>query len=340
MLMWVAAVGLAVSGCVLCVWYGAWATATALGTLAVVQLLSWWRRSRQRMFPPAQQHPLVPRDSFDLVSLNCCLWPYGMRPTTAPLQQHRRCGPTLIPRLIRSADVVTCQEVFGWPFLRCFWRHALSKHLSDDYIWSPRFRYIPWHATTPGEVTFVRKGIRVVSSHCKVFEHKSQSLVEMFIKLMTCEHNELEFLRTDGTTVRVHVINVHLIADEVEMVNPWSLPNFRAHELDQLYEMIVGFGDQPWVVVGDCNVDPIRHAALHESMLRRFTELAHPRKLYSYVPDQPSLNTFPPFAANINPGDVNDQIFSTLPLVSPRLCDEETELSDHFPIRATVLLDQ
>ena len=120
--------------------------------------------------PKQQQSSKQSQEQFvSILTLNCCLWPPGLRNTKIWPLKDTRCPK--IAELFSEYDLCVCQELFTWPWLTkliqhgCKWRDLISRHSSSKnpplistHDWVKP--YLPGgglYALSPGMWTVARK---------------------------------------------------------------------------------------------------------------------------------------------------------------------------------------
>lgn len=303
----------------------------------------------------------------EIISLNACLWPPGFRNTKAWPLKDPRC--TDIARLLAQADVAVCQEVFSWPLLStylpaclfpagCKWRSlitsAMDGLLAKSYDWSDVDvdACRPYHTFSAGAWTLWRSDhdqhttnkptLEQINYEYIPFKHKGFVMFE-YVRPVGYQLSSFKVTGSRNTQV-LHVINLHLLPSEGAFMDTLPAMESRSLELLQVATSVSRLPPQDaWLIMGDFNMDPKRKidtkaldnfvAALRKAVQRPGSNDA---QLHVFQPHETTLNGQVPYvSAWFNDLGV-DHMYSNRQLLNARVLD--TNLSDHYPIKASLVL--
>lgn len=253
--------------------------------------------------------------TFSIVTLNCCLWPIGIRATINSALKDERC--TIIPKILEKADIGLCQEVFTWKLLDNKWIAIMQKYLKKyDWIYDTSSSLI-----NSGLWTITR--FTILSQQFITFNH---------ICIYSLSH-PVGFLHTcmSISNIQVHIINVHMLSDEAICVGDVSLcfEGLYRKEMEQLVAYIETI-DGNWIIGGDFNVNG------DDLLIQWFvTQLKKRGKLSYFHPDVNTCNDTS-YANHTSKYLKVDHFYTNMEMKDCHVLHEN--VSDHYPVMATFVL--
>ena len=272
--------------------------------------------------------------SISIVSLNCCLFPYGIRATWNSALKEQRCSSNMIPRIINMADIAICQEVFSYSFMRNYWITKMHLHLYKLFSWiSPDYTELqhtkPYHIISSGLWTLVNRQFAIVSQTFITFIHSGRLLFSYihpigFLHTIVSRNNKI-----------IHIINVHMLTDEGTcFLDSESFDVFYNEELQQLILFISQLEKNSlWIIGGDFNVEPSYLTNKFDNVLNT---IIYPNILYKFHPTVNTCNENISFNNHSSKYMKVDQFYSNMEINYARVMEEEDHISDHLPIIAIV----
>lgn len=251
--------------------------------------------------------------SFTIVTLNCCLWPIGIRGTFRSAQKDERCK--IIPSVLKKADIAICQEVFSWKWFENRWIAIMKSYLNYNWIGSNINSGL---CTTTGLWTTTR------------FDILSQSFIPFTHPCLFSITNPLGFLHTTMiiSNTQVHVINVHMLTDEAVCLFE-CFEKLYKQQIDELLLYIKSLKGY-WIVGGDFNVDGTD--LLIQWFLMQLKKLG---KISYYHPEVNTGNSTS-YANHTSKHMKVDQFYTNMEIKDCNVLDDN--VSDHYPVMATIVL--
>lgn len=285
-----------------------------------------------------QKKQSILQNCFTVVTLNCCLWPVGIRATTQSALKDQRCGRSMIPRALQTADIGLCQEVFAWHWSDNKWISMMRPFL-DEYHWiaqeeTERQILRPWNILTSGLWNLVHRRFKIVSQRFNTFRHK-----ELLLYGLTHPVGILHTVIETPSKLQIHLLNVHMLSDEGVngCFDRATFSCFYQQEMQQVISYVSSYApENHWVIGGDFNVDGT------DEMMQQFLEslkgISWPRPVFHFHPTSNTCNNKVPFANHGSQHLKVDQFYSNMEIQSCEVLEGEDNLSDHLPVLATIVL--
>lgn len=243
---------------------------------------------------------------FTILSLNCCLWPVGIRGTFSSAQKNERCN--IIPHVLQTADVAICQEVLSWSPNK--WITRMKPYLHYDWIDSD-----------------INSGLWTITH----FTILSQVFIPCKYLCLYSMTHPLGFLHTTISinTHTIHVINVHMLTDEATCLFE-CFEKLYKQQLEHLLSYIESLHGN-WIIGGDFNVDG------DDLLIQWFiVHLTKVGKLSYYHPTVSTCNENVSYANHRSKHMKVDHFYTNMEMKDCRVLYEN--VSDHYPIIATIIL--
>lgn len=243
---------------------------------------------------------------FTILSLNCCLWPVGIRGTFSSAQKNERCN--IIPHVLQTADVAICQEVLSWSQNK--WITRMKPYLHYDWIDSD-----------------INSGLWTITH----FTILSQVFIPCKYLCLYSMTHPLGFLHTtiSMNTHTIHVINVHMLTDEATCLFE-CFEKLYKQQLEHLLSYIESLHGN-WIIGGDFNVDG------DDLLIQWFiVHLTKVGKLSYYHPTVSTCNENVSYANHRSKHMKVDHFYTNMEMKDCRVLYEN--VSDHYPIIATIIL--
>ena len=243
---------------------------------------------------------------FTILSLNCCLWPVGIRGTFSSAQKNERCN--IIPHVLQTADVAICQEVLSWSQNK--WITRMKPYLHYDWIDSD-----------------INSGLWTITH----FTILSQVFIPCKYLCLYSMTHPLGFLHTTISinTHTIHVINVHMLTDEAVCLFE-CFEKLYKQQLEHLLSYIESLHGN-WIIGGDFNVDG------DDLLIQWFiVHLTKVGKLSYYHPTVSTCNENVSYANHRSKHMKVDHFYTNMEMKDCRVLYEN--VSDHYPIIATIIL--
>ena len=243
---------------------------------------------------------------FTILSLNCCLWPVGIRGTFSSAQKNERCN--IIPHVLQTADVAICQEVLSWSQNK--WITRMKPYLHYDWIDSD-----------------INSGLWTITH----FTILSQVFIPCKYLCLYSMTHPLGFLHTTISinTHTIHVINVHMLTDEAVCLFE-CFEKLYKQQLEHLLSYIESLHGN-WIIGGDFNVDG------DDLLIQWFiVHLTKVGKLSYYHPTVSTCNENVSYANHRSKYMKVDHFYTNMEMKDCRVLYEN--VSDHYPIIATIIL--
>lgn len=250
--------------------------------------------------------------SFTIISLNCCLWPVGLRATLQSALKEERCK--IIPNVLNMADIGICQEVYNWKGSENKWISLMKPTLHYNWIDSDVEEWI------------IPTGIWTITR----FSIISQSFIHFNATCLFAMTHRVGFLHTTMliSNKKVHIINIHMISDEMVCLFE-CFEKIYKQQLEQLLSYIKSL-DGEWVVGGDFNLNG------SDLLIQWFLmQLIKIRDISYYHPTVNTCNNHISFANHTSKHMKVDHFYTTMKLKDCKVLSEN--VSDHYPIMATVV---
>lgn len=279
--------------------------------------------------------------SIRIFSLNCCLFPFGIRTSIRSMQKQTR-RELIVQFLLKNAekfDIIALQEVFSSFYDSShrdfFLSHAdLLSHFPHFYSSSHRSKI--YHLLDSGLLIFSK--FRIVSSQFLPFLVNPDV---MFLSYRGFQHVELELPSKKGKKA-IHLMNLHLHPEEGNwpLCSRWTPARVRKVQVEQIARFLknsVGKkGNEGVILCGDFNIDKDS-----EEGIQLCKSLNLHRNFYSSSSSSSfsdvTMSNFYSFASHRVV--ICSDFFlanNSLKFFSSKILHQEVELSDHWPIVARV----
>lgn len=260
-----------------------------------------------------------------LVSLNACLWPWGLRQSIHDNQKLQRAEG--IAELCKKYDIVCLQEVFTSAWDKKWPEVLKSEHLS----YARADGREKWHILDTGLQVVTR--YKILSSEYRPFE--STGGLARFFKPFGYLHCIIEIPVTPDRSERFHVFNCHLHPDEGHY-GPSTPLEIRFKQAQEISSQIPK--DEPWIIAGDFNIhahDPDGET-LHQFFIHESDD--GPKKASRFAPEKATIHNLVPFAVHRSDMLTQsvDHIYSCNPITEGALLEELHHLSDHLPVSVKI----